>query len=177
MGAGDQGELRLKPTKEVLDKAYQLAYEYEATRGSCSQCVLAALQDTIGGVDEKIFQAAQGLTGGTVSCGSGTCGALAGGVVMIGIKVGRTRKEFDNLIKNRKVVEVGQKLADRFLDTYKGITCAEVQTAEMGRAFNLMNDKDHAEFTALGGHSEKCASVAGNAAKWTIELLAEEGLL
>ncbi|HPB40979.1 MAG TPA: C-GCAxxG-C-C family protein, partial [Flexilinea sp.] len=81
-------------SKEVAEKAYQLAFEYEANKGSCSQCVLAAIMDTIGGIDESVFKAAQGLSGGTVSCGTGTCGALAGGITILGSRVGRTRQEF-----------------------------------------------------------------------------------
>ncbi len=160
-------------SKEVAEKAYQLAFEYEANKGSCSQCVLAAIMDTIGGIDESVFKAAQGLSGGTVSCGTGTCGALAGGITVLGSRVGRTRQEFDEDIKNRRVVEIGRKLADKFIQTYGGITCKEVQTANMGRSYNLADPVENQQFAAAGGHAEKCASVAGNAARWTIEILNE----
>ena len=162
---------------ELKEKAYQLGHEYEATRGSCSQCVLAALQETIGGVDEQVFQAVQGLSGGTVSFGTGTCGALVGGIVMIGSEVGRTKVEFDSKTPNRKVVEIGRKLADRFNEYYDGITCAEVQTKEMGRPFNLMDPEELKAFNEQGGHSDHCASVCGNAARWTIEIMEENGLI
>lgn len=164
-------------SEALKEKAYRLGHDYEATRGSCSQCVLAALQDTIGGVDEDVFQAVQGLSGGTVSCGTGTCGALAGGIVMIGSKVGRTRAEFDQQTPNRKVVQIGHQLAQKFNDFYNGITCAEVQTKEMGRSFNHLDEKDRELFNRLGGHSDHCASVCGNAARWTIEVMEENGLI
>lgn len=164
-------------SEELKEKAYQLAFEYESTRGSCSQCVLAALQETIGGVDDQVFQAIQGLSGGTVSFGSGTCGALVGGIVMIGSEVGRTKVQFDSQTPNRKVVEIGHKLAERFNGFYGGITCAEVQTKEMGRRFNLMDPEDNKAFNEQGGHSTHCPSVCGNAARWTIEIMEENGLI
>jgi hypothetical protein len=164
-------------SEELKDKAYQLGFEYESTRGSCSQCVLAALQETIGGVDDQVFQAIQGLSGGTVSFGSGTCGALVGGIVMIGSEVGRTKVQFDNQTPNRKVVEIGHKLAERFNEYYDGITCAEVQTKEMGRAFNMLDAEDKQNFIDQGGHSIHCSSVCGNAARWTIEIMEENGLI
>ena len=162
-------------SKEVMDRAYELGKLYEPKLGSCSQCVLAALMETVGGVDEATFQAVQGISGGTVSYGTGTCGALAGGIVAIGARVGRTKAEFDSGIRNRKVVEVGRKLAAKFVKEYGGVTCHQVQTCTMGRPYDLMDDADHAYFTAGGGH-DLCGVVTGNAARWTIEVLNEEGL-
>jgi hypothetical protein len=81
--------------KDILENAYQLAFQYEAKRGSCPQCVLAALKETLNIGNESIFQAAQGLTGGTALSSQGTCGALAGGMIVISALVGRTYQEFN----------------------------------------------------------------------------------
>jgi len=48
-------------TKEdISKKAYDLAFQYEAKLGSCPQCVLAALKETLDIGNDSIFQAAQG---------------------------------------------------------------------------------------------------------------------
>jgi hypothetical protein len=43
--------------------------------------------------------------------------------------------------------------------------CAEVQTNVMGRSYNFWDRKDHQALLADGGHEDKCAHVAGTAAK------------
>ncbi len=45
-----------KTRKEILEKVYALAFEYEQRYGSCSQCVLAAIQDVFGIVDDEVFK-------------------------------------------------------------------------------------------------------------------------
>mgnify|MGYP000981605103 CR=1 FL=1 len=156
---------------EQMEKAYAAGYQYQATRGFCPQCVLAALQDAIGGVDETVFRAAQGLSGGTASCGSGTCGALAGGILMIGTRFGRSREAFDQDDADRRISQISKELTDRFLITYGDYTCAGIQKSCLGRSFNLWDAAEKQLFNDLGGHSEVCGAVVGNAAKWTIEIL------
>jgi len=63
--------------QDIIDLAYQRAYHYEAEKGSCPQCVLASLKETLHIGDDHVFQAAHGLTGGTSLSSEGTCGALA----------------------------------------------------------------------------------------------------
>jgi hypothetical protein len=43
-----------------------------------------------------------------------------------------------------------------------------------GRTFNLMDSKDYEAFIKAGGHVDKCPSVSGNAAKWTVEIILDE---
>ncbi|MCJ7698365.1 MAG: C-GCAxxG-C-C family protein [Thermoplasmata archaeon] len=89
--------------KDILENVYQRAFQYEAKLGSCPQCVLAALKETLDVGNENIFQAAQGLTGGTALSSQGTCGALAGGMIAISSLVGRTYQEFTEGQKKRLV--------------------------------------------------------------------------
>ena len=41
--------------KELLEKAYQLGFEYEKTYRGCSQCAIAAIQDTLDIRDDSVF--------------------------------------------------------------------------------------------------------------------------
>ncbi|MHC1771677.1 MAG: C-GCAxxG-C-C family protein [Flexilinea sp.] len=158
-------------TEEQIENAYELGFKYHAARAFCPQCAIAALMDTIGDIDEAVFIASQGLSGGTASCGCGTCGALAGGILVIGSRFGRDRVSFERGEKHRKISLVSKELCDKFFEVYGGLTCAQVQTAIMGRSFNLWDPAEKQLFDEMGGHSEKCPSVVGNAAKWTIEIL------
>ncbi len=161
----------MKYSDERIVNAYNLGFKYHAARGFCPQCAVAALMDSIGDIDETVFKASQGLSGGTASCGCGTCGALAGGILVIGTRFGRDRASFDQGEQDRKISLVSRDLCDKFFEVYGGLTCAQVQTAIMGRSFNLWDPAEKQLFDEMGGHSEKCPSVVGNAAKWTIEIL------
>jgi hypothetical protein len=86
--------------QDICQQAYNLAFQYESKLGSCPQCVLAALKETLNVGNESIFQAAQGLAGGTALSSQGTCGALAGGMIAISSLVGRTYQEFTEGQKN-----------------------------------------------------------------------------
>ena len=160
--------------KDVLEDVYHRAFQYEAKLGSCPQCVLAALKETLTVGDEHIFQAAQGLTGGTSLSSHGTCGALAGGMLAISSLVGRTYKEFSEGQKKRLVFKYTRKLYDKFVGEYGSPICCEVQKKIFGRSYNLLDKQDYEAFEKAGAHVDKCTSVAGNAAKWTAEIILNE---
>ena len=52
------------PKEIVLERAYQLGFECGRIYRGCSQCVVAAVQDTLGIRDDAVFKAATGLVGG-----------------------------------------------------------------------------------------------------------------
>jgi len=75
----------MKKTKqELLDKAYELGFEYEKAYRSCSQCAIAAIQDTLDIRGDSVFKAATGLAGGGGLTGIGVCGGYVGGQTHIG---------------------------------------------------------------------------------------------
>ncbi|MCK5636900.1 MAG: C-GCAxxG-C-C family protein, partial [Thermoplasmatales archaeon] len=69
--------------EELLDKVYNLAFKYEAERGSCPQCVVSAIMETLDVGDPETVKAIDALAGGTALSTQGTCGALVGGLVAI----------------------------------------------------------------------------------------------
>ncbi len=147
----------MNPDKDLLDDVYQRAFEYEARLGSCPQCVLAALQETIKIGDENV-----------------SCGALAGGMIAIGLLVGRTYKEFSEGQKKRLVFKYTRMLYDRFVEEYGSPLCCGVQKKIFGRSYNLLDKQEYESFENAGAHVDKCTSVAGNAARWTAELILNE---
>jgi len=160
--------------KKLPIKAYDLAYEYEATRGSCPQCVLSAIKETLGIIDEGTIRAADALAGGTALSSQGTCGALVGGLMAISMLTGRTYPEFSDGKRKRRVFKYAQKLYDRFIQEYGSPLCCDVQKQLFGRSYLLMDKKEYQAFEEAGAHVDKCPTVAGNAAKWTTELILEE---
>jgi len=160
--------------KDILDDVYQRAFQYEARLGSCPQCVLAALKETLDVGDDSIFKASQGLAGGTALSSEGTCGALAGGMIAIGSLVGRTYQEFSEGQKKRLVFKYTRQLYDRFVREYGSSLCCGVQKKIFGRSYVLLDKQEYEAFEKAGAHVDKCTSVAGNAAKWTAEIILNE---
>jgi D-sedoheptulose 7-phosphate isomerase len=75
------------------------------------------------GSNESIFQASQGLAGGTALSSQGSCGALSGGIIAIITLVGRTYQEFTEgkkllLFGNGGSAADAQHLAAEFVNRY-----------------------------------------------------------
>ena len=160
--------------EELIQRAYNLAFKYEAELGSCPQCVLAAIKETIDGGDEATIKSADALAGGTALSSKGTCGALAGGLLAISFIVGREYEDFKEGKRKRRVFQFSKKLYDKFIDEYGSPLCCNVHKKLFGRTFNLLDPEEYKEFEKAGAHVDKCPSVSGNAAKWAVEIILDE---
>jgi C_GCAxxG_C_C family probable redox protein len=164
----------MKSKEELIEQAYQLAFKYEAERGSCPQCVLSALIETLDVGDSSTVKAVDALAGGTALTTQGTCGALVGGLLAISSIVGRDYNSFKAGEKKRRVFRYAKKLYDRFIDEYDSLLCKDVQKKIFGRSFNLLDPKEYEEFEKAGAHIDKCPVVSGNVARWTAKIILEE---
>src|SRR6266581_1808906 len=136
--------------KALAEQAYRKAADYEQRYGSCPQCILRAVQETVGGIDDATIKAAHGLAG-------------AGGLLVLSARFGRDRENMDkgrNLNNFRKCEE----LVARFRTTFGGTLCRELQQQFTGRTYNLWPADDYAAFNAARG--EQCANATGMVARW-----------
>jgi len=165
----------------IAKNAHDLGFEYEKAYRGCAQCVFAALQDALGLRNEKtdaLFKALTGFMGGMAQETDGHCGAYSGGALMIGHHVGRERDNFADPEKIRlKTAALVRKLHQKFIDEYGTVTCSHIHRKIMGRPFYFREPEEMVKFDAAGAHTDKCTEVVGMAARWTAEILAEEGLL
>lgn len=156
------------------EKAYSLAFKYEAEYGSCPQAVLRAIYEVfnIKGI-EIVIKAAHALAGGLGLSGNGTCGALSGGALALSIFYGRS---IEDMGKGRflKSYAKAKELYDRFVKEFGSCICKDVQTKIFGRSFNLWDPEDFKKFEEMGGHRDKCPDVTGKVAKWVAEILLED---
>lgn len=166
-----------KDLAEHRRRAYELAANYEKEYGGCSQCVLAAIRDTIGGISDDVFKSATGLAGGVGLMGQ-TCGALTGGVMALSSFLGREYNNFPDPEEIRfKSFKLAEKLQKIFEQEYNSSNCKEIQTKIMGRSYDLRNPEERSDFLKAGGHEDKCPSVCGKAAACIIDILDEEDLI
>ncbi len=161
---------------EIAEKAGQLGSEYEIKYHGCGQCVLAAILESLNLTDENVFKAGTGLSGGVGQMTDATCSAFIGGTMAIGQIFARRRKYFNADKANKyKNFELVQELRARFDQKYGSITCKQIHQSKYGQSFDLTKKEEAAAFEESGAHSEKGEpEVVANAAKWTIEILANE---
>jgi len=118
------------PKKEILlEKVYQLAFNFEKEKHCCSQCTVAALQE--------IFQIKS---------------EEAGGAMIISYFYGRRPEEFFKNIPNKKANYLTKELYDRFVQEYGSCLCKDVQKKIFGRSFNFWDKKKKEIFEKSGGH-------------------------
>jgi len=169
-----------------VEAVYQLALDYERTKTACSQCVIAPLQEVFDLGNDELFRASFGLAGGLGCTCDGTCGALAGGVLVLNLLYGRTKQQFEQQGPDplqspsppwqEKGMLLAQQLATRFTEEYGSIICGDVQTKIMGFKADLWTQEGLETMEKAGGHFDKCPVVVANAARWAAEILIAQGL-
>ncbi len=154
--------------QDLAQQAYDKALQYEIEYGCCPQCVLAAVQETVGVIEDSVIKASHGLSGGGGLSGVGTCGALTGGLVALSAKRGRDR---DKLDKGRYInnFKKGQELVDRFRTEFGGVTCEELQQQFTGRTYDMWKADEYKAFNDARGH--KCALATATVTKWVVEMM------
>ena len=152
----------------LADEAYRKARQYELDYGSCPQCILKAIQETVGGIDDATIKAAHGLAGGGGLAGAGTCGALSGGLLALSARYGR---EHDRMDKGRYLnnFKKGRELVERFRNEFGGITCEDLQRRFTGRSFDMWSAEGYQAFNQARG--ERCAEATGTVTRWVVEML------
>ena len=178
-------EYRGLPRQVLLDKVYELAANYDRFSGSCSQTVVAALYEILG-FDDCIVRAATSLCGGTAVQNIGTCGALAGGVMVLDYYFGRPVQYLSdketiegNNERLQASFESPRLLASIFIGKYGTITCSHLQLRLFGRLFYTADPDEYEKYLKAGGHSDisKCIGVVGNVARWVLEILLDRGVV
>jgi len=162
-----------KSSQEKCDRAYRLAFEYESKYGCCPQCVIASVEEVFNLKMGDVFKAGHSLAGGFGLSGSGTCGALSGGAMVLSHKYGRERKDFSRSRRMKSYV-LTKKLYDRFVKEFGSCICRDVQKRIMGRSFDLWDAGDYRKFEEAGGHRDKCPDVSGKVARWVSEIILAE---
>jgi len=171
--------------QELLDKAYELGFNFEKNSYSCSQSTVAAIHELVE-MDDVVVKVATSLSGGSAEQFSGTCGALSGGLIALGYFFGRPVEKLsyqeriqDNVDALFASFPAPQALADKFWQQYGTILCPHIQRQLFGRTWWLLDPEEMAKFEAAGGHSapDKCCHIVGTGARWVMEILLDEGAI
>ena len=68
---------------------------------------------------------------------------------------------------------------DKFIKKYGAMSCATIQQKLFGRIYWITDPDEWAKFDTAGAHSalDKCMDVVGDAARWTLEILFDKGVV
>ena len=156
------------------------ALEYDKYSG-CSQSVLLALQEAFGIGDHESFKAATVLSGGVARKGE-TCGALIGGLLALGLVVGRenitdTQAYRDAMVPSDEIIRAFQKRLQETFGFDKPLDntiCRDIQRRIYGESYDLTDPGSYKAFLEAGGHGDEgCPLVCAVAAEVTAEKLLE----
>lgn len=153
---------------ELAEEAADIALKYEIDYGCCPQCVLAAVQETVGVVTDETIKASHGLSGGGGLTGEGLCGSLVGGVMAMGAKRGRDREKFakGKFIGN---FSKANELIDQFRKEFGGVTCEQLQQAFTGKTYDMWKPEEYQAFSDDRG--DQCARTAEFVTRWVVQRL------
>jgi len=129
----------------TIKKAYELGFEYEKNYGGCAQCAIGALYEMFPDLqNEAIFKSASGLGGGLGLTTFGSCGALAGAVMVLSQMYGRELKDIKDPERKRFVAyRLAEQLVAKFLNEYGTVICSEIQKNSWeGHFICTMNGKN-----------------------------------
>lgn len=156
----------------LIERAEKLGAEYEMKYHGCSQCVFAAVQETLGLNNKSAFKAATGLAGGVARMGE-TCGALLGGIMAIGILFGREALEDSaSSMGYQMTMQLSSQLCKEFIREFGTTRCRDIQAKLFGRSFDLSDPEQRKEFMLAGAYSiNGCPSVVKKAVRLTMEII------
>ncbi len=168
-----------KQKDEILQKAYELGFQYERDYRGCAQCAIAGMYDAMGIKNDAVYKAGSGLAGGGGECTDGNCGGYTGASMVLASFFGRTRDEEaskDGRADKYVSFRMTRALHDKFVEKYGSVLCSGVQTKLYGRAYDLRKDEDKQAFRDAGAHhdDDKCCMAVGDGARWGLEILLDE---
>lgn len=165
----DYGTRQIEPGSraKLLDRVAWAAYHNDRVYEGCSRSVLYALQGHLHLEGGGALKASTALAGGIARMGE-TCGALIGGIMAIGLVLGR--KDLADIQAYRDTMAASYQMYDRFKEEMGGTTCFEIQKKLFGRSFDFKRDEDAEEWYKAGG-LEKCPLVCGVAARIAADII------
>jgi len=188
-GSSNKAKLREKyrglSRQELLDKTYTQGAAYVSISGSCSQSTAAALHEFLE-IDDAVVLVANSSCGGQAVTGLGTCGGIIGGTMVLDYFLGRPVEAMSSEPSKKpdrerhfNAIQTAKLLCDRFAQEYGSILCSAIQMKLFGRTYYLLDPDDVQKFLKAGALSDptKTRRVVGNAAKWTMEILLDKGVV
>jgi C_GCAxxG_C_C family probable redox protein len=178
MREGNVVEMSEDEKKELLDRVEKRAAAYDYEFSGCGQMVILALQQEFKFPQGMAVFKAASFVGRATSGVGGTCGALVGGILALGMAAGRSNFE-DTIWPNPqdkgetgfpKSVETVRRFYKRYAEEMGSLKCSEIQEKLLGKTYNPEDKDETLRFEHEGGR-EACSKCVGKAARLAAETL------
>lgn len=156
-----------------LDKIEKDANKYEKEYHGCGRCVVRSIIENLDIGSYSLVKAAGPLAGGIAMRGQ-TCGALLGGLLLLGLETSSDKMiEIKPDDKSTLIsLASGFNLCRKVEKEMGSTICNDIQEARLGRSFNIADPEEYKKFKEAGGY-EECPKVVGEIAKMTAEMILE----
>jgi C_GCAxxG_C_C family probable redox protein len=150
---------------EFVEAVQKRAYDYDFNCHGCSQAVVRTFLDIFEEGNALLFMAASPFAAGMSMTGN-NCGALIGGLMILGIVFGR-RNMADGMEGIIEGIRPSRRLVKHFQRRFGTLNCFEITRTDLA-------DPVKADAYFAGGGLDKCASVTGEVAAFVADLLYDE---
>jgi len=159
----DYGTRAVEPgsREKLLDRIAWAAYYNDRVYEGCTRSVLYALETHLHLGDGQALKASTALAGGVARMGE-TCGALTGGIMAIGLVLGK--EELADIKAYRDTMQASYEMYNRFKKELGKASCFDIQKSLLGRSFDFKRNEEAEEWYRVGG-LEKCPMVCAIAAR------------
>ncbi len=131
---------------------------------NCSQAVLGSYCEQFGLECEKAFKVATGFGGGMRM--GGTCGAVSGAFMVLGLKYGNTTAE--NKEAKAKTYTKVEEYTNRFKARNDSVTCRELLGCDLSTPEGMKEAKEKGLFSSI------CPKIVQDAVEIIEEMLTED---
>jgi len=162
----DLSKLDRYESREALVEAVRMkAYDYDFNCHGCSQAVVQTFLDVFEEDNSPLFKAASPFAAGMSMTGN-NCGALFGGLLILGTVFGRGSMD-DGMEGIVEGIRPARKLVKHFQGRFGTVNCRDLTQTDLA-------DPVKADAYFAGGGLERCASVTGEVAAFVGGLLYDE---
>jgi C_GCAxxG_C_C family probable redox protein len=157
--------------EKMIKKATELSYDYELKYFGCSQTTVAGLIEAFGIGGPDLLRASTCLAGGVARRGH-VCGALTGGLMLIGYLTGRD--DLEMFPQYQRAMDYGNMLYRKFQEEFGTVSCSEIQKLKFGRIFDLQDPQEREELhKRMAEIGDGCQSVTSAGARIAAEIIVE----
>ncbi|MGD9161803.1 MAG: C-GCAxxG-C-C family protein [Desulfobacteraceae bacterium] len=156
-------EMRITKYPEQFKKIVEeMAAAYGPEFHGCAQVVTGTLMEILGISDELVIKAASFFAGGSKRCL--TCGAISGGLIVLGVKYGPGNQEAD-VEAEEEAVDPAMELIDRFMNEYSTTNCCELT------GFDFRDPDQFQSFKDAPEAKQKCTEKMSKVCGWVAEII------
>ncbi|HJX12019.1 MAG TPA: C-GCAxxG-C-C family protein [Dehalococcoidales bacterium] len=166
--------------EEIINRAAGLAVEYEQKYRGCCQCTFLAIVDALrwGGVEivtediaDRLFPGLCLLSAGVGITSDGSCGAVTGSVLAIGMGLGAAQgiggRDMSTVGRGCEVVQ--RVILEKYDEKYRSQLCKDIQRKRYGKSWDFKIPEMGAEFLEVSG-----GCTIKETAVWATECILDE---